>query len=76
MADGKDKADKVLIIGGGPGGLTLAQILHQNRVPFEIFERDKDLDHSRKGWAVALMECADTYLSKKPLGFQKSAIES
>ena len=55
--------NKVLIIGGGPSGLTLAQILHRNDVPFEIFERDVDVD-SRHGWAVVLAESVSAVLYK------------
>lgn len=45
---------KVLILGAGLGGLTLAQALRQQGVPFEIFERDES-DHGRsQGWAIAL----------------------
>lgn len=47
---------KVLIIGGGIGGLTLAQVLRKGRVNYEIFERDAG-GHARvQGWAVALSE--------------------
>lgn len=48
--------DKVLIIGAGLGGLVLAHILHNNGVPFEIFERDAETSHRNQGWAVALVE--------------------
>ena len=43
---------KVLIIGAGIAGLSLAQILRKQGISFEIFERD-DGNHSQ-GWAVAL----------------------
>ena len=55
MADGKP-SNKVLIIGAGLGGLTLAQVLHENHVAFEIFERDETLASRKQGWAVALIE--------------------
>ncbi|MCJ1397172.1 hypothetical protein MMC11_000364 [Xylographa trunciseda] len=48
---------KVLIIGAGLGGLTLAQILWKYGVPFEIFERDETTSTRNQGWAVALHEC-------------------
>ena len=51
-----DSTSKVLIIGAGPGGLVLAQILRNSRVPFEIFERDCGLQNRSQGWAVALIE--------------------
>ena len=48
--------DKILIIGGGLGGLTLAQVLWRNNVPFELFERDHAPAERKQGWAVALVE--------------------
>ena len=47
---------KVLIVGAGPGGLALAQILRARNVPFEIFERDAKETVRQQGWAVALVE--------------------
>ena len=49
--------NKILIIGAGPGGLVLAQILRGVNIPFEIFERDPTLTSRKQGWAVALVEC-------------------
>lgn len=47
---------KVLVIGGGIGGLSLAQALREAEVDCEVFERDEG-EHSRvQGWAVALKE--------------------
>lgn len=43
---------KVLIIGAGVSGVSLAQILRKESIPFEIFERD---DGTRsQGWTIAL----------------------
>lgn len=48
--------EKVLIIGAGPGGLALAQILRRYGIPYEIFERDDSQRGRKQGWAVALIE--------------------
>ncbi|KAG0332849.1 hypothetical protein BG004_001072 [Podila humilis] len=37
------KKPKVLIVGAGIGGLMLGQLLHKGGVPFEIFERAKEV---------------------------------
>ena len=43
---------KVLIIGSGVSGLSLAQILRKESIPFEIYERD---DGTRsQGWTISL----------------------
>lgn len=47
---------KVLIIGGGMGGLTLAQYLRHKGVEFDIFERDENAQARDQGWAVTLTE--------------------
>ncbi|KAH6718395.1 hypothetical protein BKA61DRAFT_599561 [Leptodontidium sp. MPI-SDFR-AT-0119] len=51
------EANKILIIGAGPGGLVLAQSLRHQNIPFEIFERDAERYTRSQGWAVALIEC-------------------
>ena len=51
------EAPKVLIIGAGVGGLTLAQALRQKGVPFEIFERDAAADARPQGWGITLHQC-------------------
>ncbi|KAK5048000.1 hypothetical protein LTR84_006190 [Exophiala bonariae] len=48
--------EKVLIIGAGPGGLALAQILRRHNVAYEIFERDDSQRGRKQGWAVALID--------------------
>lgn len=50
------KNEKVLIIGAGPGGLALAQILRKYGLEYEIFERDESQRGRKQGWAVALIE--------------------
>ncbi|KAK6365027.1 hypothetical protein LTS17_011723 [Exophiala oligosperma] len=48
--------NRALIIGAGPAGLTLAQILRRHNIPFPFFERAKSVTKKRQGWAVGLME--------------------
>ena len=48
--------EKVLIIGAGLGGLTLAQIFRRHNIPYEIFERTEALAQTRQGWSVGLVE--------------------
>ncbi|KAI1771041.1 putative monooxygenase [Hypoxylon cercidicola] len=45
---------RVLIVGGGLGGLTLAQCLRKQNIPFQIFERDASPVSRVSGWAIAL----------------------
>lgn len=44
----------VLILGAGPGGLTLAQCLRKRGISFEIFDRDEDANARFQGWALGL----------------------
>ncbi|KAH7323464.1 FAD-binding domain-containing protein [Rhexocercosporidium sp. MPI-PUGE-AT-0058] len=43
----------IIIIGGGVVGLTLAQALKKNNIPFEIYERDTQIDRST-GWGITI----------------------
>ncbi|KAF7985518.1 hypothetical protein HWV62_3739 [Athelia sp. TMB] len=45
---------KILIVGAGLGGLTLAQSLRSQGIDFEIFERDAGPQARVQGWAVGL----------------------
>lgn len=53
VAEGAYKP-KVLIVGGGLGGLTLAQVLRKHGVPFEIFERDEHEVARAQGWSLTM----------------------
>ncbi|KAG0125920.1 hypothetical protein HOY82DRAFT_587403 [Tuber indicum] len=44
----------VLIFGAGIVGITLAQALKKNDIPFTIFERDSGPDARGQGWAVTV----------------------
>lgn len=63
---------KVLIIGGGLGGLACAQGLRKHSIPYEIFERDESPNSRTQGWALSLhWYCSPTgalaYALEKPL---------
>ncbi|MBS1602286.1 MAG: FAD-dependent monooxygenase [Bacteroidetes bacterium] len=47
---------KIAIIGGGPGGLTLARLLQQKGVDVKVFERDADRHVRVQGGALDLHE--------------------
>ncbi|ETS73720.1 hypothetical protein PFICI_14666 [Pestalotiopsis fici W106-1] len=44
----------ILIVGGGLGGLALAQALRKRQIPYRIFDRDSAPDSRRQGWNIAL----------------------
>ncbi|KAK4164788.1 FAD-dependent urate hydroxylase [Cladorrhinum sp. PSN259] len=52
---------KVLIIGAGISGLTLAQLLRKQDVPFEIFERDMSHTSRGVGYAIGLYNLEETF---------------
>ncbi|ORE07383.1 FAD/NAD(P)-binding domain-containing protein [Rhizopus microsporus var. microsporus] len=45
---------KVIIIGGGISGLTLANALKNKKIAFEVFERDSDSNCRGQGWSITL----------------------
>lgn len=46
------KKPKVLIAGGGLGGLTLAILLHKAGIPFKVFERAREVKPLGKGYKL------------------------
>ena len=44
----------VLIIGGGLGGLALAQALRKSSIQSTVFERDANPEGRKQSWAVSL----------------------
>lgn len=51
-----DTEQKVLIIGAGIAGLTLAQCLRKQNIPFFIYERDASPTSRDQGFALGLYE--------------------
>ncbi|CAI6288147.1 unnamed protein product [Periconia digitata] len=45
---------RVAIIGGGPGGLTLARLLQKHSVACTVFEKDKDRNSRQRGGSLDL----------------------
>lgn len=50
------KNKKIAIIGGGPGGLTLARLLQMKRYQVKVYERDKDQNVRQQGATLDLHE--------------------
>jgi 2-polyprenyl-6-methoxyphenol hydroxylase-like FAD-dependent oxidoreductase len=45
---------KIAIVGGGPGGLTLARLLQTNGIEVKVYERDKDASVRQQGATLDL----------------------
>lgn len=56
----------ILIIGAGITGLTLAQALKTQNIPFTVFERDADPFSRGRGWGLTIHWALDTFLSLLP----------
>ncbi|KAI8627206.1 FAD/NAD(P)-binding domain-containing protein [Xylariaceae sp. FL1651] len=56
---------RVLIVGAGLSGLTLAQCLRKQGIPFQIFDRDNDIS-TRQGFAIAVHSIIDDMSSSFP----------
>lgn len=46
--------NKIIIIGAGLAGLTLANSLKKQGIPFEIYERDQSIDSRTQGWSLSI----------------------
>ncbi|KAI0849365.1 putative monooxygenase [Daldinia vernicosa] len=57
---------RILIVGAGLGGLTLAQCLRKQGIPFEIFERDTDANSRFLGWAIGVHSVVNDLVSSFP----------
>lgn len=55
--------DKVIIIGGGLAGLSLANVLKHQGVPYKVFERDTAPESRTQGWSISVHFCLP-YLKK------------
>ncbi|KAG2215485.1 hypothetical protein INT45_013579 [Circinella minor] len=48
---------KVLIVGGGLGGLTLANVLKHQGISYKVFERDSSPDNRNQGFSLSVHLC-------------------
>ncbi|KAF3059581.1 FAD-dependent urate hydroxylase [Daldinia childiae] len=62
----KTTKPRILIVGAGLGGLTLAQSLRKQGIPFEVFERDTDAQSRFLGWAIGVHTILDDLVSSIP----------
>ncbi|CAN9283122.1 unnamed protein product [Alternaria alternata] len=62
----KDHTPHVLILGGGIGGLTVAQALRKKGISFSIFERDPEQNSRNQGWSIGLHTILDDLKASIP----------
>ena len=66
----------ILIIGAGVSGLTLAQALRKEGIPFQIVERDESLSSRSAGWGLTIHWALPTFLSLLPQELQERLPET
>ncbi|KAG2210057.1 hypothetical protein INT47_003493, partial [Mucor saturninus] len=47
-------SNKIIIVGAGLSGLTLANSLKKQGIPFEIYEREASFDARAQGWSISI----------------------
>ncbi|KAL1931856.1 hypothetical protein VTP01DRAFT_8912 [Rhizomucor pusillus] len=69
--------DKVIIIGGGLAGLSLANVLKHQGVPYKVYERDASPEARTQGWSISVHFCLP-YLRKSmdPVKYSKLGVAS
>ncbi|KAI1743341.1 FAD/NAD(P)-binding domain-containing protein [Xylaria scruposa] len=65
---GRHNGPPVIIVGAGIVGLALAQSLKKEGIPFQIYDRDENLDHRSTGWGITIhwaMESLESCLPRE-----------
>ena len=66
----------VLIVGAGVSGLTLAQALLKEGIPFQIVERDESLSSRSAGWGLTIHWALPAFLDLLPKELQERLPEA
>ncbi len=61
----------ILIVGAGISGLTLAQALCKERIPFQIVEQDSSSSSRSAGWGLTIHWALPTFLDLLPQEVQE-----